>query len=228
MTTFQDIWGIREILWHEKSSNPKHYRIQKVCVAFPNFHFIQIFTNVQTNPNTTLIRHVSCINHYLWWFGKAFRDDTNNLPSLKAYVLRALNNFSILNWNLVKFSAIGNGWREKDCKTFQLKLLNKISLLFQLQKYLDRKSIRSVVSVEHLNLDSNWWLPFLKAQTSTVKTRQTDRWYNLLAVSCNKQGIMAWRWWSTILERVGAVHMPCWKQNSTSGCLCVCSQVLTI
>ena len=60
-----------------------------------------------------------------------------------------------------------------------------------------------------------------RPQASIVKTRQTDRWHHLLAISCNKE-TYGMEGCNTILEGCGAVHMPCWMQNSTNRWPCGC------
>ena len=59
-------------------------------------------------------------------------------------------------------------------------------------------------------------------QTSIVKTRQTDRWRQLLAISCNKQGIGLGGGGVPYQSRCGVGHLPHWMQNSTSRWLCDC------
>ena len=58
---------------------------------------------------------------------------------------------------------------------------------------------------------------FVSAQTSMVKTRQTDRWPHLGTGNFLQQTRhRVWRgWWCHIGGVCGAVHMPCWMQNST-------------
>ena len=61
----------------------------------------------------------------------------------------------------------------------------------------------------------------LKHRLLLLKLIQTDQWHHLLAISCNEQGIgfggAGVPYW-----RGGAVHMPCWIENTTSRWLCVC------
>ena len=54
------------------------------------------------------------------------------------------------------------------------------------------------------------------AETAIVKTRQTDWWRHLLAISRNEQGIGLIGGGVPYWRVCGAVHMPFWMQNSTS------------